>query len=418
MNLETAEYIRVGTSYYAIVERPTLSNSTEKIMLPWSKETISNDLGKEFLLKVKKFFSFICIPSHLSYSREIKNFYNIYHPLDYQIDVESELDMNILKEKLKYTFIHLRHIFGEDQFHLGLDYIKILLEKPTQILPILALVSNERETGKSLFLKFLRKIFSFNATYTFAETFLNNFNADTYGKLLLLVEETKSDNIQFVEKLKYLSTADKNTFEKKGQDRQEGDSFVKILITSNFETSFIKISPDETRFWVRKIPSIVKDPEFENKLFKEIPDFLNYLVRIPYSTKRQTRMWFSPEQIRTQALLKLMNNENDSTKYKVFEILREIHENFDIDRICVAPKELALISKKMHNRSFITINEARNVLKGFGFEPSSNSYKYIGYDYLSHGEFVSIDRVGRYYTVDFPEIATFFDENDESFVIN
>src|SRR5690606_2847646 len=227
MNLETAEYIRVGTTFYALVERPTISNSTEKVMIPWSKETITNDLGKEFLLQVKKFFSFICIPSHLSYSREIKNFYNIYHPLDYQINTESQIDIKVLEKKLKYTFIHLRHIFGEEQFYLGLDYIKILLEKPTQILPILALVSNERETGKSLFLKFLRKIFSFNATYTFAETFLNNFNADTYGKLLLLVEETKSDNIQFVEKLKYLSTADKNTFEKKGQDRQEGDSFIK-----------------------------------------------------------------------------------------------------------------------------------------------------------------------------------------------
>src|SRR5690606_33863340 len=185
MNLETAEYIRVGTSYYAIVERPTISNSTEKIMLPWSKETITNDLGKEFLLKVKKFFSFICIPNHLSYNREVKNFYNIYHPLDYKIDTKSEFDLKELEQRLKYTFIHLRHIFGNDQFHLVLDYIKILLEKPTQILPILALVSNERETGKSLFLKYLRKIFSFNATYTFAETFLNNFNADTYGKLLL-----------------------------------------------------------------------------------------------------------------------------------------------------------------------------------------------------------------------------------------
>lgn len=412
MDLNIAEFIRVRTSYFAIVERPTISGSSEKVLIPWSKEAIIMDLGREAFLKIKKYYDFVCLPQHIEFQREVGDFYNIYHPLDFDIDITTVIDYKELESKLDYTFKHLKHIFGS-QFELGLDYLKILLEKPHQILPVVCLVSNERETGKSLFPKFLRRIFSFNATYSFAESFINNFNGDIYGKLLLLVEEVVSDNQQVVEKIKYLSTADKNKFEKKGQDRVEGDAFFKIVLTSNFETTFIKISPDETRFWVRKIPSIVKDPDFEKKLFQEIPDFLNYLIRRPYSSIRKTRMWFTPEQIRTKALLRLMNNESDLTKYRVLGILREIHESFDVELILIAPKELSMISKKMHHRNFVTINEARNVLKNFGFVPTSNSFKYLGYEYLSHGEFVTIDRVGRYYSVDYTQIEPFFDENDE-----
>ena len=43
MNLDSAEFIRVGVSFYAIIERPTISKDTEKIMISWNKETIVND---------------------------------------------------------------------------------------------------------------------------------------------------------------------------------------------------------------------------------------------------------------------------------------------------------------------------------------------------------------------------------------
>ena len=47
------------------------------------------------------------------------------------------------------------HIFG-DQYELGLDYLQILYTMPQQKLPILLLVSEERNTGKSTILNFLR----------------------------------------------------------------------------------------------------------------------------------------------------------------------------------------------------------------------------------------------------------------------
>lgn len=55
----------------------------------------------------------------------------------------------------------MRHIFGE-HYNLGMDYMKLLLEHPTQKLPVLALVSRERNTGKTIFLNWLKEIYRGN----------------------------------------------------------------------------------------------------------------------------------------------------------------------------------------------------------------------------------------------------------------
>ena len=101
---------------------------------------------------------------------------------------------------------------------------------------------------------------------------------------------------------------------------------------------------------------------------------------------------------------------------KVFEILNEIHENFNEDEILIAPKDIQSISKRIHGRNSIEINEARNVLKTLNLTPANNSNKYEGYEYLPHGEFVKIDRKGRYYSIIFSEIRHFFDDIDDSLV--
>ncbi|MDR2222070.1 MAG: DUF5906 domain-containing protein [Flavobacteriaceae bacterium] len=411
MNLDSAEFIRVGTAYYAIIERPTLSKTTEKVMLPWNKETITNDFGKDFISNIKKYYGFCCIPQHINYNREIDDFYNIYHPIDYQVQRSID-DLVYLESKLKYTLDFIRHIFG-DQYNLGLDYFKILLEYPTQVLPVLVLVSKARETGKSTMLKYLRKIFSFNATYINAESFVNNFNSDLDGKLLVLIDEVVTDNQQITERIKFLSTADRNKIERKGRDKEEVESFYKFVMTSNFEDSFMKIDKEEIRFWVRKIPQIEKNPDFLDLLFKEIPDFLNYLFTIPYSTTKRTRMWFTPEQIRTEALVKLMNSDKNKLEQEVLELIRELAERFDEKELCLAPMETSAIIKKINKRSNIEPKDVRKIFKNWGFIASENSYKYPGYDYHSYGEFTRLDRTGRFYQINLSKIAHYFDENDE-----
>ncbi len=64
----------------------------------------------------------------------------------------------------------LQHVFGE-QYQLGLDYMQLLYTQPTQKLPILLLVSSERNTGKTTFLNFLKHIFQDNVTFNTNEEF-------------------------------------------------------------------------------------------------------------------------------------------------------------------------------------------------------------------------------------------------------
>ena len=64
----------------------------------------------------------------------------------------------------------LKHIFQE-QLEIGLDYLALLYRKPTQPLPVLCLVSHERNTGKTTFLNFVKEIFGLNVTYNKTDDF-------------------------------------------------------------------------------------------------------------------------------------------------------------------------------------------------------------------------------------------------------
>ena len=69
-------------------------------------------------------------------------FLNLYEPISHH---PQEGDFSCIRSLVE-------HIFGE-QYELGMDYLQLLYLYPVQKLPILLLVSEERDTGKSTFLK-------------------------------------------------------------------------------------------------------------------------------------------------------------------------------------------------------------------------------------------------------------------------
>jgi len=142
-NGQSIPYIRVGTKYYKIINVPDLKGTSyeQKIVL-WSKDNILTDHKKNYVKKIPKYDSFITLPDHINYKSVIGNCYNLYHPLPYKPKPGG----------IPHTKAFLEHIFG-NQLELGLDYLAILYLKPTEILPILSLVSKERNTGKSTFVK-------------------------------------------------------------------------------------------------------------------------------------------------------------------------------------------------------------------------------------------------------------------------
>ncbi|NHA05767.1 hypothetical protein G7092_18285 [Mucilaginibacter sp. HC2] len=118
-------YLRIGTAYYKIVQKPLASGDRMTLLLPCSVECIKQDHGKSYLSGIPKYDGFCFVPSHLHYKRFIGNFYNRYHPFIHVPKIGQP----------ERTLAYLGHIFG-DQLEYGLDYLKILLEIPMQMLPI------------------------------------------------------------------------------------------------------------------------------------------------------------------------------------------------------------------------------------------------------------------------------------------
>lgn len=406
MNLDIP-YIRVGTSYFKIIEKPLISGDKVKVMVRWNRETIISDHGKTFVEKILKLDGFCCIPNHLDYNLIIENFYNTYNELDIK-PIEENLSLHQLENNIPNSLKFVKHVFGE-HFEYGLDYIKILYERPTQILPILCLISKERGTGKSSFIKWMKSIFGLNMTYIKGDAFNSQFNSDWASMVIVAIDEVFFDRKEITERLKYLSTTDKDKIEAKGKDRQEIEFFAKFILCSNNEDNFIQIDDEEIRFWIRKVkPLQSEDVHFLEKLRQEIPYFLKYLLTREYKNKQKTRMWFTREQIMTDSLMKLMSN--NKVELALLELFNECFEKTEETELYVSPGEILIMLKRINPKLYIeSANEIRKILKKWNLEPENNTKSYQGIEFLSHGEFVKIDRRGRFYTIKKPFFSKIFD---------
>ena len=389
-------YLRVGTTYYKTIEKPLISGDKISILVRWNRETIISDHGKTYVSSVPKFDGFCCIPEHLKYRQIVQGFYNIYN----EIPFAPSTGTKELKNTIPYSLNFVEHIFGE-QLEMGLDYLKILLQYPTQVLPILCLVSKERATGKTTFIKWLKEIFGLNMTYIKGDSFGSQFNSDWAAMLVVAIDEVFFDKKEITERLKYLSTTNKDKLEAKGKDREEIDFFAKFILCSNNEENFIQIDENEIRFWILKInPIKTENTEFLNNLISEIPTFLQFLIERPFSTQKKTRMWFSADEIRTKALQRLVFKNNNKLESKIIELLYEFFESNEDEEINVVPQDILNMMNRMFRPTYWTRNDIRNLLKEtWKLNPQNNGLTYIRYDIDFAGIFYQNNSVGRYFTI-------------------
>lgn len=405
---KSVPYVRVGTKYYKKILVPILgSGDLREQLVEWNRATIKEDENdKEILKYVPKYDSFCIVPSHLNYQEQIGTCYNQYRPLPHKPSENTDHCPTIL------DFIH--HIAGK-QYHLLMEYIKLLYENPTQKLPILCLVSKEKGTGKSTFVNFLKKIFGLNMTLNRAEDFYSQFNSDWTDKVLVAVEETFFQKSEISEKIKNISTALNYKTEGKGTNRTEVDLFVKIILCTNQEENFIKVEPDDKgRFWVIKVPTIPREkfnPFLLSELEKEIPAFLRHLTEIPYiNPKPLTRFWFSPEQTDTEALQKLQKVSDYKTNI-IREVITDKFKDFpECDKLQFVAKEIVEILKKDYNINTLTSKQVGEVLKELGYTPAGNTltYKFPYWRMGNDGVYLMDydNRIGRYYEVSRSDFVT------------
>jgi len=397
--MKKTPYIRVGTSYYKKVQAPTIAGHYNEILVSWSIETIRQDHGKSYLSKLPKYDGFTCMPSHIDFKQEYKGFYNIYSPLGKK-PKEGEISLS-----LKFV----KHIFGK-HFDLGLDYLQLLYLKPIQILPILCLVSKERSTGKSTFLKWLKEIFDNNLTYLTNDSFNSQFNADWANKLLICIDEVLFNKEELTERIKYLSTTNINKLEAKGKDKREVEFFGKFILCSNNEDNFIKIDANETRFWVIKIPIIEKEnTDFLENLIKEIPAFIHFLEHRELSSQHLTRMWFTAQQIKTTALKKLVQHNRNRVEKELASIILSVMEKFDLEEVHLCPIDALHALNKTRVKTDLT--QLRRLLKkDWNLNNQDNSNQYQKFVIWSDGDINLTDAKGRYFTIEKTFLTQNFDE--------
>lgn len=372
------------------MNQPRLNGGYVKKRIVWNNETLRQDYGKDYLANVPKYDGFCTVPDHVNYRQVIDNFLNLYEPIGHQ---PKEGDFSHIQALL-------HHIFGE-QYELGMDYLQLLYLQPVQKLPILLLVSEERNTGKSTFLNFLKAMFRNNVTFNTNEDFRSQFNSDWAGKLIIVVDEVLLNRREDSERLKNLSTTLSYKVEAKGKDRDEIAFFAKFVLCSNNERLPVIIDPGETRYWVRKIHHLENDDtHFLQKLIEEIPAFLYFLQHRTLTTQNVSRMWFSPKQTETAALLKIIRCNKSKYEVEAAELIKEIMECMEIDSFSFCFNDLLILL----NLSQVRIDKhwlRKIVTEDWKLAPAPNGLTYTTYLFACNKErrFEPIRRVGRYYTI-------------------
>ena len=371
---EKEEFIRVGTTLYKIVNQPRMDVGCVKKRIAWNAETLRQDYGKDYMASVPKYDGFCTVPAHVDYKPVIGKFLNLYEPISH---VPVQGDFPCIRSLME-------HIFGE-QYELGMDYLQLLYLYPIQKLPILLLVSEERNTGKSTFLNFLKTVFQNNVTFNTNE--------------LIMVDEVLLNRREDSERLKNLSTTLSYKVEAKGKDRDEIGFFAKFVLCSNNEHLPVIIDAGETRYWVRKIvPLQNDDTDFLHKLKAEIPAFLYFLAGRKLSTEKESRMWFNPKLLETEALRKIIRSNRNRLEIEMAELLLDIMAKMEVETVSFCLNDI--IPLLVCSQVKVEKSQVRKVVQEcWKLTPAPNGLTYTAYQYGGTDRYQTRKCVGRYYTV-------------------
>lgn len=398
-------YLNISGKWYKKSIDPVLGEEmlvpiSPTLLIDTAGEEIEKDIRLKILKAAPKYLGRTNVPSHTHYNECVINmqgdrYYNMYRPLKYE------------PQEGEWPHIEqlIRHIFG-DQYEEGLDYIQLLYTRPTRGLPILLLVSRETGTGKSTFWNFVREIFGENASPLTQDTLESRFTAPWISKLVVCVEETNTDDrnkMKTNEKLKTIATAEMLPSEGKGTNWVQAVIFVKVILCSNNEANPIRIDPEDTRIWVRKVPKLPKGSpgvDFKEQLKKEIPAFLAFLLQRSMHTKDSGRLWFDVIKLRTPAWQEIVKNSQSPLEKELREILLDIMYATELDQLEYDQTTLIQLCENLNLakrlRCSINHSDIKAILDGWGIQASKKPGR-IKYYLINEigGQPVRFEKVGK-----------------------
>jgi len=343
---ESFTYIRVGADYYKVIYGTTAYGTETRNVKMWKKTEISADFSSKFLKMMERYDDFCNIPQRWDgeHTTEIVTkkgnityrHYNLYNPLPYKPEPGSWANIEAF----------MRHIFQE-QYDIATDWVQLMYQQPTQKLPIICLVSNERGTGKTTFLKLMNIIFGSNAIVIGNDDFNGDFNSHFVSKLFVGIDEGFIEKKAVLETIKSMNTRDRIGLHAKGKDKSEVDCLMHFALTSNNVDNFLHIDAEENRFWVRHVHRQTghENPDLLDQMKAEVPAYLHYLSTRKITAEKKTRFWFGYDTYRTEALERVVQ-ESRSGLDKALDMTLE-----------------RLACERGENRFFMTVGEIQEALK-------------------------------------------------------
>lgn len=412
---DTQKYMRIGADWFKIVEVPNKHNEVEQEIKKWKVSEIQRDYAKKFptfLDDVPKYDAWCNIPAmDGNYKREHGGCFNLFNPINH-IPAPGAFPE---------TYKFIKHLFeGQagldenyketaivgDPFTVALDYLTLMFRNPTQILPVLCLVSPENGTGKSTFLKWLRDIYGSNATIIDNERFKQSFNGHYITKYVIGIDEgfLDVDKRSEKERLKKLATDERQYLEFKGADVQEIDFYGKIIICSNDADSLMKIEAGEIRWFVVRVKTFesrgwAEDPDMRAKMKAEIPAFLQFLKTRAIAHSKEGRAWFHPKHIVTEQLNIIIEKTRNRVERVVDELIKDWFMTYRMNRILIDANTLTdIINRNGYSKYKIDRQEILNYLRdkrGMKLtEPRSLSYP-VGFNSDNGDVLLDRGKVGR-----------------------
>jgi DNA primase catalytic core len=345
-NTQTKEFkfVKVKDEYLQRIPiKDTKSGAITIQYTPRKVAELKEEFGPKFVKEIPRFVNWVLEPAHTDYKRihELSfegityRSFNRYMPAPYapkEFEVPAAykadphgFDIETIPE-IKHSAKYLKHLFRSSQeLNVALDMIALKWLDPRAKIRSLALVSSEEGTGKSTFIDWMLKIFGQNATKTEVQQMGSNFNSLMSGKIFVGIEETKDEKGSIENRLKDLITGFESVVTRKFQESVVEENFAWYCFASNHEDSFMKVGANTTRFFVVKVhPLQFIDPDFSEKLYREIPYFLHFLAVRGTVYPKTDRLWHDQSLVENEALLKLRQTSKDIVHQNMEELLQSI----------------------------------------------------------------------------------------------
>jgi hypothetical protein len=283
---ELHRYMLIANDIYMLVNRQ---------LKPVTLQRFTINHTKVALRTVNRYVDFITEPGYINFQPIINQHYNRFNLPTWRA------------KKGEWSTIeqYLRHVAG-DQYEMMLDYLQISLIDPKQKLPILILMSYEKNTGKTTFLELLKALFGNNIASPTPKQFELEWNSHWVNEHFIFIDEAeriekKEDVASKLKRLCYAMTAEHI---RKGKNTIYIPFNGRFVITSNQASGFIEIDEQDDRWWILNVPKRKGefDSQYYDKIKAEISFFAHYLMNRQLSTENIGRGWFAPELLRTQAL--------------------------------------------------------------------------------------------------------------------